>query len=104
VYVAAGTAGTSERPSAVLSDEDLQCLLESLSDSDFDTENELDDRALVHAVGNEGSNEDDSANQEFVWEDMENYRGQRKHFTGSVGALKVVWINNLILYTSLDVV
>ncbi|PNF24933.1 hypothetical protein B7P43_G09365 [Cryptotermes secundus] len=38
------------------------------------------------AVGNEGSDEDDSANQEFVWEDMQNYRGQREHFTGSVGA------------------
>jgi hypothetical protein len=87
-HVAAGNAATSESPSAVLSDEDLQCVLESLSDSDFNTENELDDRFLVDAVGNEGSNEDDSANQEFVWEDMENYRGQREHFTGSVGALK----------------
>jgi hypothetical protein len=27
-----------------------------------------------------GRDEDDSANQEFVWEDMENYRGQREHF------------------------
>jgi hypothetical protein len=35
-----------------------------------------------------GRDEVDSANQEFVWENMENYRGQRKHFTGSVGALK----------------
>jgi cytochrome c556 len=42
---------------------------------------------LIDAVGNEGSDEDDSANQEFVWEDMENYSGQREHFTGSVGAL-----------------
>ncbi|PNF32813.1 hypothetical protein B7P43_G04498 [Cryptotermes secundus] len=83
-------AGTRKRRSAVLSYEDLQCLLESdskqsLSDLDFDTENELDDRALSDAVGNEYSDEDDSANQEFVWEDMENYRGQREHFTGSVG-------------------
>ncbi|XP_023724900.1 piggyBac transposable element-derived protein 4-like [Cryptotermes secundus] len=74
-----------------MSDEDIQCLVESdseqsLSDSDFDSENELDDRALMDAVGNEGSDEDNSANQEFVWEDMQNYRGQREHFTGSVGA------------------
>jgi hypothetical protein len=58
-------AGPSKRRSAVLSDEDLHCLLESdskqsLSESDFDTENELDDRALIYAVGNEGSDEDDS--------------------------------------------
>ena len=59
---------------------------QSVSDSDFDTEDELDDRALIDAVGNEGSDEDDSENQQFVWEDMENYRGQREHFTGSVGA------------------
>jgi hypothetical protein len=48
-----------------LSDEELHCLLESdseqsLSESDFDTENELYDRALIDAVGNEGSDEDES--------------------------------------------
>ena len=59
---------------------------QSLSDSDFDTENELDDHVLIDAVGNKGSDENDSVNQEYVWEHMENYRGQREHFTCSVGA------------------
>jgi hypothetical protein len=49
----------------VLSDKESHCLLESdseqsFSESDFETENELDDRALTDAVGNEGSDGDDS--------------------------------------------
>jgi hypothetical protein len=64
-----------------------------LSDEDFDTENELDDRALIDAVGNEGSDEYDSANQEFVWEDMENYRGQRDHFNTIL--LFIIFIRSL---------
>jgi hypothetical protein len=79
-------ASTSKKRSAVLRDDDLECLLQSdseqsLSDSDFVTENEFEDRALLDTVVN-----DDSATQDFVWENMENYRGQWENFTGSVGA------------------
>jgi hypothetical protein len=59
-------ASASMKRSAVMSEEELECLLQSdseqsLSDSDFDTENELDDHALLDAVGNEGSDEDDDS-------------------------------------------
>jgi hypothetical protein len=79
-------ASTSNKRSAVLRDEELECFLQSdsdqsLSDSNFDTENELDDRAVFDTM----SNEDDSGNQAFIWENMQNYKGQRKNFTGSVG-------------------
>jgi hypothetical protein len=70
----------------------LECLLQSdseqsLSDSDSDIENELEVRALLDTVENDGSKEDDdSTTQDFVWQNMENYRGQRENFMGSVGA------------------
>jgi hypothetical protein len=34
---------------------------------------------------NEDTDEDDSATEAFSWENMENYKGQRENFTGSVG-------------------
>jgi hypothetical protein len=40
---------------------------------------------LIDAVEYEDSDEGDSVNQEFVWEDMESYRGRRENFTSSVG-------------------
>jgi hypothetical protein len=70
-------------------DDDVKgCLLaseseESLSDSEFGSENELDDCSLLDVVVVDDSDEDDI--QDFVWEDMNNYKGQRKNFTGSVG-------------------
>jgi cytochrome c556 len=76
----------------VLHDEEFECLLQSdseqsLSDSNFDPENEFEDRALLDTLGSDGSDEDeDSATQDFVWEDMENYRGQRENFTGGARA------------------
>jgi hypothetical protein len=87
---AARMASTSRKCTAVLRDEELEYLLQceseqSLSDSDFDTENELEDRALLDTVINEDSDEDYSAMQDFVWENMENYKGQKENFMGSVG-------------------
>jgi hypothetical protein len=85
-------AGTSKKCSALLHDQELECLLQSdaeqnLSDSDFDTENELEDHALLDTMGSDGSDEDgDRATQDFIWEDMENYRGQWENFMGSAGA------------------
>jgi hypothetical protein len=66
-----------------------ECLLgskseESLSDSKFDSENELDDCALLDVAVDDDSDVDDII-QDFVWEDMNNYKGQRANFTGSVG-------------------
>jgi hypothetical protein len=86
----AAIASTSRKRSAVLRDDELEYLLQfkskqSLSDSDFDTENDLEDRALLHTVVSDGSDEDDSATQDFVWENMEYYKGQRENFMGSVG-------------------
>jgi cytochrome c556 len=40
---------------------------QSLSDSECDTD------------------EDDSATQDFVWENMQNYKEKRENFTGNVG-------------------
>jgi hypothetical protein len=54
-------------------------------DSLFDTENELDDRAVLDTMRNEDSNDDDSGTQAFIWENLQNYKGQRENFTGSVG-------------------
>jgi hypothetical protein len=55
-------------------------------ESDSETENELEDRALIDTLANDGSDEDDdSGTPDFVWENMENYRGQREIFTGSAG-------------------
>jgi hypothetical protein len=53
---------------------------QNLSDLEFYNENELNDRPLLDAVVNDGS-----ATQDFVWENMQNYKGQRENFTGSVG-------------------
>jgi hypothetical protein len=49
------------------------------------TQNELEDHALLDTVRNEDSEKDDSDTQDFVWENMENYREQREKFMGSVG-------------------
>jgi hypothetical protein len=67
-------AGTSKKRSAVLRDE-LECLLQSdsdqsLSDSDSDTENGLDDPAVLDTMRNEDSNDDDSGTQAFIWENI----------------------------------
>jgi hypothetical protein len=73
---------TSRKRSAVLCDDDMkECLLgseseESLSDSEFDSENELGDCALLDVVVDDDSDEDDII-QDFVWEHMNNYKGQR---------------------------
>jgi hypothetical protein len=83
-------ASTSSKRSAVLCDDKVkECLLgskfeESLSDSEFDSENELDDCALLDVVVDDNSGEDDDI-QDFIWEDMNNYKGQRENFAGSVG-------------------
>jgi hypothetical protein len=50
-------ASTSKKCSAVLCEEELECLLQSdsdqsLSDSDFDTENELEDHAVLDTMRN----------------------------------------------------
>jgi hypothetical protein len=101
-------ASTSKKRSAVLCDEELECLLQSdsdqsLSDSNFDTENELDDRAVLDAMRNEHSDVDDSGTQAFIWENMQNYNGQRENFTGSVepqgpvkGVMEIVDIFELV--------
>jgi hypothetical protein len=34
---------------------------------------------------NQDSDDDDSGTQAFIWENMQNYKGQRENFTGSVG-------------------
>jgi hypothetical protein len=57
-----------------------------LSDSDFDTENDFEDHALLDTVVNDSNDEDDdSATKDFIWDNMKNYKGQRENFTGSVG-------------------
>lgn len=58
---------------------------ERSSDLEFGSDNELHDFALLDVVVNNDSNEDDSIVQDFIWEDMENYEGQREDFMGSVG-------------------
>jgi hypothetical protein len=86
----AAMASTSKKRSAVLCDDELECLLlsdseRSWSESDFDTENELEDHAVLDTMRNEDSDEDESATQAFILENMENYNGQRENFMGSVG-------------------
>jgi hypothetical protein len=81
----AAMASTSKKWLAVLSDDELECLLlsdseRSSSESDFDTENELEDRAVLDTMRSE-----DSDTEAFIWENMENYKGQRENFTASVG-------------------
>jgi hypothetical protein len=59
----------------------------------FDNDNELEDHALLDVVVNGGSYDDDNIIQDFVWENMENYKGQRENFMGTVvsqGAVKHV--------------
>jgi hypothetical protein len=78
------------RSAALCDDKVKECLLgseseESLSDSEFDSDNELDDCALLNVVVDGDSDKDDDIIQDFVWEDMNNYKGQRKNFTGIVG-------------------
>jgi hypothetical protein len=43
-------------------------LEESLSDLEFETDNELDSHAVLDAVVNDCSDEDDSVTQDFIWE------------------------------------
>jgi hypothetical protein len=57
---------------------------ERSSDLEFGSDNELHDFALLDVVNND-SNEDDSIVQDFIWQDMKNYEGQREDFMGSVG-------------------
>jgi hypothetical protein len=83
-------ASSSRKQSAVLCGDELGEYLhvseseENLSDLEFDTDNELDDCALFDVV-NGDSDKDDDIIQDFVWEDMNNYKGQRQNFMGSVG-------------------
>jgi hypothetical protein len=64
-------ASTSRKRSAVLCDDDVkECLLankyeESLSDLEFDSENELDDCSLLDVAVDDDSGEDDII-QDFV--------------------------------------
>jgi hypothetical protein len=70
-------ASTSRKRSALLCDDEVkECLLgseseESLSDSEFDSENELDDCAFLDVVVDD-NNDEDYFSQDFVWEDMNN--------------------------------
>jgi hypothetical protein len=56
-----------------------------ISYSEFDADNELDDPALLDAVVNDSSDEDDNITQEFVWENVQNYKRQKEKCMGSVG-------------------
>jgi hypothetical protein len=55
------------------------------SDSELDTDNELDDHAILDVMVNDGSDEDDSITQDIVWESVQNHKGQRENFMGIVG-------------------
>jgi hypothetical protein len=57
----------------------------SLLDLEFDTDNELDDCALLDVVVTYGSDEDDNITQDLDWENMENSMGQKENFMGSAG-------------------
>jgi hypothetical protein len=52
---------------------------------EFDSKNELDDCTLLDVVVDDNIDEDDDTVQECVWEDMNNYKGQRENFSGSIG-------------------
>jgi hypothetical protein len=59
-----------------------ECLLsreaeENLLDAEFDSENEMDDHALLDVVVDDNTDKDDII-QDFVWEDMKHYKGQKK--------------------------
>jgi hypothetical protein len=58
---------------------------ESFSVLEFDSDNELDDCALLDVVVDGDSDEDADVIQDFVWEDMNNCKGQRENFVGGVG-------------------
>jgi hypothetical protein len=81
-------ASTSRKHSAVVCDDEVkECLLgseseEILSDSEFDSENELDDCALLDVVVDDNNDEDNDI-QDFVCEDMNIYTGQRENFMDS---------------------
>jgi hypothetical protein len=81
-------ASTSRKRSAVVCDDEVkECLLgseseEILSDLEFDSENELDDCALLDVVVDDNNDEDNDIIQDFVWEDMNSYKRQRENFTG----------------------
>jgi cytochrome c556 len=69
-------AGTSKKRSAVLCDDKVgEYLLLS----------ESEESAFLDAVVNDGSDEDDSATKDILWETMQNCKGQRENFTGNVG-------------------
>jgi hypothetical protein len=45
----------------------------------------LDDCILLDAVINDSGDEDDIITQDFVWENIQNYKRQRENFMGNVG-------------------
>jgi hypothetical protein len=49
-----------------------------------DSDNELDDCALLDVVV-DGNSDEDNIIQNFVWVDMNSYKGQGENFMGSVG-------------------
>jgi hypothetical protein len=53
------------------------CVMYVLSDSECDSENDLYDCAVLDIVVDGDSDQDDII-QDFVWEDMNNYKGQRE--------------------------
>jgi hypothetical protein len=53
---------------------------------EFDGENKLNDCALLDAVADDNSDKDDDIIQGFVWEEVDNRKGQRKNCMDSVGA------------------
>jgi hypothetical protein len=73
-------ASTSRKRSAILCDDEVkECLLgskceESLLDSEFDSENELDDCALLDGVVDDNSDEDD---------DIQDCRGGHEQLQGA---------------------
>jgi hypothetical protein len=59
---------------------------ESSPDSEFDSDNELDDCTLLDVVVNGDSDEDDEIIQDFLWAGVNNYKGQKENFMGCVGS------------------
>jgi hypothetical protein len=45
-----------------------------LSDSEFDSDNEMNDCALLDVVVNDNSNNNDNIIRNFVWEGVKNYK------------------------------
>jgi hypothetical protein len=52
---------------------------------EHDSDNEVDDCAILDVVVECDSDEDDNIIQHFVQGDMNNYKGQRENFIGSGG-------------------